>query len=308
MSMKNSETAPPQYLRDLLENAMGKRSISWTVPDCGLSSALRFSVQLENNLSVFVKAATDEQTEQWLRNEHLVLSRRERKFMPHIIGWLDQPGIRPVLIMDDLSKAYWPASHAGVTWRKGDFDKLFDGLKELSSFKTELTVREMKNQRTSIWSEIANYPTTFVSLRLCSEQWLKNSTGALIEAERKFDVTGDRLVHGDVRSDNICFVDSQIIFVDWSHAARGNGLHDLATLLPTLYLEGGPDPYQIMPDGGSEASLGCAMLIRRLVEDHSMPQWLKNVFKKLIAIKLEWAANCLGLDKPDGMQWRTIDH
>jgi len=306
--MKNSETAPPQYLRDLLENAMGKRSINWTVPDCGLSSALRFSVQMENNHSVFVKAATDEQTEQWLRTEHLVLSFRERNFMPHIIGWLDQPGIRPVLIMEDLSKAYWPASHAGVTWRKGDIDLLFNGLKELSSFKTGLPIRELKNQRTSFWSEIADDPASFLSLQLCSEQWLNRSIGALIDAEKNVDVTGDHLVHGDVRSDNICFVDSQIIFVDWSHAARGNGRHDLSTLLPTLYLEGGPDPYEVIPDGGSEASLGCAVLIRRLIEDQSMPQWLKNVFKKLIAIELEWAANCLGFDKPDGMQWRTIDH
>ncbi|HTF29586.1 MAG TPA: hypothetical protein VK625_12125, partial [Flavitalea sp.] len=166
--MKNNESAPPQYLRDLLENAIGKRSIRWTVPDCGLSPALRFSVQLENNHSVFVKAATDEQTEQWLRTEHLVLSLRERKFMPHIISWLDQPGIRPVLITEDLSKAYWPASHAGVTWRKGDFDLLFDGLKELSSFRTDLKIPELKNQRTSIWSEIADDPASFLSLQLCS--------------------------------------------------------------------------------------------------------------------------------------------
>jgi len=142
---------------------------------------------------------------------------------------------------------------------------------------------------------------------------LRNATGydpevvfEQIKQDVRKIVAGSRLVHGDIRSDNVCFVDSQVIFVDWSHAARGNRFLDLATVLPTLYLEGGPDPYHVMPDGGSRASLGSAIHIKRTIEDHSMPQWLKIVFKKLIAIELEWAACCLGLDKPDGLQWRTI--
>ncbi|WAC11422.1 phosphotransferase [Dyadobacter pollutisoli] len=300
----NSEKAPPQYLRDLLEAAVGQKSMRWTVPDCGLSSAHRFVVQLETNHSVFVKAATDEETEQWLRTEHSVLSAGAGNFMPDIIDWLDPPGMRPVLITEDLSKAYWPASHAGVTWRKGDFDLFFDGLKELSAFKTDLTLPKLKNPTTPLWSEIADDPTLFLQLQLCSEQWLSKSIGTLIQAENNVNLTGDRLVHGDVRSDNICFAGSQLILVDWSHAARGNALHDLAHLLPTLHLEGGPEPYHIMPDGGSIASLQSAGHIWRIIEDHSMPQWLQQVFKKLIAIELEWAASCLGLETPDGLVWR----
>jgi hypothetical protein len=127
-----------------------------------------------------------------------------------------------------------------------------------------------------------------------------------MEAERGVDATGNCLVHGDIRSDNICFLGPKVIFVDWSHAARGSGLHDLAGVLPTLYLEGGPDPYKMMPDGGGEAAGKCAEHIERLVIDRWMPEWLKGVFKKLIAIELEWAARCLGLDEPDGVRWRDL--
>lgn len=289
--------APPQYLRELLEDAIGKKSVRWTVPDCGLSSAHRFSVLFENSYSVFVKAATDEDTEQWLRNEHLALSSGNRKFMPRVIEWLDIPGIRPVLITEDLSMAYWPASHAGVTWRPGDIDLLFDGLKELSAAQAALTLPVLRNRRTSIWSDIANDPASFLNLKLCSKQWLNQSISALIEAEKSTDVTGDRLVHGDMRSDNICIAGSQVIFVDWSHAARGNGRHDLASVLPTLHLEGGPDPYQLMPEGGSHASAASAMHIRRLLEDSSMPEWLRAVFVRIIGVELEWVARCLGLGR-----------
>lgn len=61
-------TLPPDHLQHLLENAIGKRAKHWTVPDCGLSAALRFSVRLEDNSRVFVKAATDEYTAQWLKD------------------------------------------------------------------------------------------------------------------------------------------------------------------------------------------------------------------------------------------------
>uniref|UniRef100_UPI00202F9637 phosphotransferase n=1 Tax=Dyadobacter sp. MSC1_007 TaxID=2909264 RepID=UPI00202F9637 len=291
--MTTDGKAPPPYLSELLEDVIGKKSVRWTLPDCGLSSAHRFSVLFENNHGVFVKAATDDDTEQWLRNEHLALSSGDRKFMPQIIHWLDIPGIRPVLITEDLSKAYWPASHAGVTWRQGDIDLLFDGLKELSATQAALTLPTLRNRRTSIWSDIANDPASFLNLKLCSEQWLNQSISALIEAEKSTDVTGDRLVHGDMRSDNICIAGSQVIFVDWSHAARGNGRHDLASVLPTLHLEGGPDPYQLMPEGGGHASAASAMHIRRLLED-SLPEWLRAVFVRIIGIELEWAGKCLG--------------
>ncbi|WAC13279.1 hypothetical protein [Dyadobacter pollutisoli] len=45
---------------------MTKKPIRWTVSDCGLSSAHSFAVQLENNHNVFIKAASDEDTEQWI--------------------------------------------------------------------------------------------------------------------------------------------------------------------------------------------------------------------------------------------------
>ncbi|TDW96372.1 phosphotransferase family enzyme [Dinghuibacter silviterrae] len=286
---------PPQYLLDIVEDMVGKKSTRWTVPDCGLSAALRYSVQFEDNSRVFVKAATDDDTEEWLRTEHFVLSSLRESFIPHVIGWVDTP---PVLISQDLSHAYWPASHGGTTWRAGDMELLLDGLKVLSSVPAPPGLQELQNRKTSIWSRIAGDPEALLRLKICPESWLEQSIDALIKAEVSLDVTGEQLVHGDVRSDNICFLDGQIVFVDWSHASRGYGRHDLATLLPTLHLEGGPAPYLVMPDGGGEAAMGCAGHIYRLSADRQMPDWLKNVFKRLIAIELQWAAQCLELDAP----------
>ena len=126
----------PQHIRQIIEDSIGSKIIRLTIPDCGLSAALRASVKLENGDSVFVKAATDEQTENWLRTEHIALSSLKELFAPSIIDWIDEPGLHPILLTQDLSHAYWPASHSGVHWRKKDFDLLLDGIYKLSSLET----------------------------------------------------------------------------------------------------------------------------------------------------------------------------
>lgn len=297
----------PQHIRQIIEDSIGSKIIRLTIPDCGLSAALRASVKLENGDSVFVKAATDEQTENWLRTEYIALSSLKEPFAPCIIDWIDEPGLHPILLTQDLSHAYWPASHSGVHWREKDFDLLFEGIYKLSSLETIAGLPKLVNNPSGIWTKIASFPERFLNLKLCSAKWLNNAVDHLIEAEKKQNETGSHLVHGDIRSDNICFLNNQVVFVDWSCAASGNKNHDLATLLPTLYLEGGPHPYTIMPDGSSYASALCAGHIKRLGERGAMPNWLVGVFKKLIAIELEWAAKCLGLEKPDGISWNAID-
>lgn len=297
--MTNAGTPPP-YLVDVLTRAMSKKPVHWAVPDCGLSSAHRFSVTFEDGSKVFVKAAVDELTAQWLRTEHLVLSSVRSEVMPDVVGWIDQPGSHPVLLSRDLSDAYWPASHSGVTWREGDFDRLFNSIRALSSCEVPPALAALQNRKASVWTEIASDPGAFLAFGVCSPGWLNSAAGVLAEAEMNADVTGDCLVHGDIRSDNICIAGSTAMFVDWSHAARGSARYDLACVLPTLCLEGGPAPYLMMPDGGPEAALLCAGLVRRLMQDDAMPEWLKVVFRRLIAIELEWAAQCLELDQPAG--------
>jgi hypothetical protein len=290
----------PPYLVPIIEDSVRKKAVEFTQPDCGLSAALRFSVKLEDGTRVFVKAATDEDTTRWLSTEHLVLSTTVTELMPSIVAWIEPRDTWPVLITEDLSHAYWPASHAGVTWRDGDFDLLFAGIEELSSLPANPALRALVNRRTPVWSAIAAKPESFLQLGLCSDRWFGNAIDVLADAERNTDLTGDIFIHGDIRSDNTCVLGSQVKFVDWSHAARGSSTYNLAQVLPTLHLEGGPVPYDIMPNGGGHAALMGADMIRRLGMDQGMPGWLKDVFKRIIAIELEWAASCLALPKPDG--------
>ena len=154
------------------------------------------------------------------------------------------------------------------------------------------------------WSAIARDPAPFLTLGVCSRGWLDRCAGVLAEAESGVELAGDRLVHGDIRSDNICLASRGAVFVDWSHAARGNAAYNLASVLPSLHLEGGPPPFNVMPDGGGWAALIAGSLVMRTVNDPAAPAWLRRVLARLIAITLAWAARALELPERDGTEAR----
>ncbi len=303
-----STPAVPAQIRERLERALDQPAREWVRPDTGLTAAARYSVTLADGNRVFIKAATDQQTERWLRTEHLALQHVPERFVPGVVAWLDEPGCHPILVVEDLRGAHWPASHQGVDWRAGDIDLVLAALADLSRVPAP-SVLIPSPRGPALWPALVRKGPdrdAFLDLGLCSATWLSTAGPLLVDAEACLDDSGDRVVHGDPRSDNICIAADRVVFVDWSHSSRGHADHDLALLLPTLHLEGGPLPYEVMPAGGGWAAAGCALLVRRILDERSSPPWLARVFLRLAAIDLSWAASCLGVSQPDGIDWRTI--
>ncbi|MGH2583521.1 MAG: phosphotransferase, partial [Dehalococcoidia bacterium] len=185
-------------------------------------------------------------------------------------------------------------------------DLFFAGIAQIAMCDGLGALPDLERPGPPIWSTIAHDPTAFLELRLCSVDWFERCIGALVEAEEHVDLTGRSLIHGDIRSDNVCLAGSRAVFVDWSSAARGNGTYNLASVLASIHLEGGPSPYDVMPDGAGWAALDSASLAQRAIQDQATPAWLQRVFKRLIVINLEWAANALGLPAPGGPKWNEV--
>jgi hypothetical protein len=57
---------------------------------------------------------------------------------------------------------------------------------------------------------------------------------------------GDTLVHGDIRSDNMLIGPAGTTFVDWPHASVATPVLDLVEWAPSVALEGGPDPEELL--------------------------------------------------------------
>ena len=124
---------------------------------------------------------------------------------------------------------------------------------------------------------------------------------ALSEAEAGLSLEGNRLVHGDLRSDNVCFVDGRAVLVDWNWAARGNGEVDIAAWLPSLHSEGGPLPEDILPNAPHWAAWMAGFFASRagLPLIASAPR-VCDVQLSQLRSALPWAQWALGLASLDG--------
>lgn len=79
-------------------------------------------------------------------------------------------------------------------------------------------------------------------------EWCGRNLERLAELESQWPAAsaGDTLCHGDLRSDNILLGPEGPAFVDWPHAAVGTPVLDLVEWAPSVALEGGPDPEDLL--------------------------------------------------------------
>lgn len=299
-----SDDVPPE-LRAQVTSALGKHPVAWRRPHTGLSPARRFVVRFADGSSVFVKAAVDDVTEGWLRTEHDILSSTQQSFMPRLLAWIDGGG-RPALVTEDLSAAHWPADRFPVLWKPGQFGLLFETLRRVAEVRPAVALPAAEHGFEPQWPSIAGEADDFLALGLCSRDWFRDAIDALLEAERSVPLAGDALVHGDVRSDNLCFSGDRMILVDWGGVLRGSPEHDLATSLSTLPLEGGPDPFSVLPGGGSWAAHIAGRAARRSYRDAEAPEWLRRVLRRIAVICLDWAASSLDLPRWTGLHWKDV--
>jgi thiamine kinase-like enzyme len=59
-------------------------------------------------------------------------------------------------------------------------------------------------------------------------------------------VTGETLLHFDVRADNVLLTDDRVWFVDWPHASVGAAWVDVVCFAPSVTMQGGPPPEEVI--------------------------------------------------------------
>jgi len=92
----------------------------------------------------------------------------------------------------------------------------------------------------------------------------------------------------------------RVVLVDWNAARRGSALFDLASLAPSVRLEGGPLPDELVPGEGSLAALQSGYFAAnaglRPIADAPL---VRHIQLRQLRVALPWAARLLGLPPPD---------
>lgn len=96
------------------------------------------------------------------------------------------------------------------------------------------------------WRKLAKAPDDDQLDRL--DDWSRDRLDELAELEATWTAAaaGDTLVHGDLRADNVLLTSDGVVVVDWPHACRGAGFMDVVFLAPSVAMQGGPEPGDLL--------------------------------------------------------------
>jgi len=150
------------------------------------------------------------------------------------------------------------------------------------------------------WHQIAADPAGFLRLGVASARWVDACVGTLRDAADSASYRGDAFLHMDLRSDNMCLQGERVVLIDWNWAVRGPAELDLACWLPSLRLEGGPEPEHVASGlGAYAAAIASYFAVEAALAPVPDSPRLREGQRKQLTVALPWACRELGLPAPD---------
>jgi hypothetical protein len=272
------------------ERILGSAATAWArVASGGWSVNEHWTVELEDGRRAFLKhSAPMDPCPAWLRDEHAAYAAFESPSVPRVLGWED--GARPLLVLEDLSLgAHWPPP-----WRPGDVDAVLAALQAVAAARVLAPLPRLAEDTIGGWPEVACDPQPFLRLGLVTQAWLDAALPQLVEAWETSPIDGESLLHCDVRSDNLCLREGHAVIFDWSHARIGNPDFDVAFWLPSLALEGGPQPDSFGVDALAVFVAGFFAALAGLPPPDGAPH-VRGFQLAQLEVALPWACRALGL-------------
>jgi hypothetical protein len=109
------------------------------------------------------------------------------------------------------------------------------------------------------WADLA----AMADLPVALDEWSGRNLSRLAELESGWPnaLGGSTLLHCDVRSDNLLVTRGGVVFVDWPHACVGAPVFDLVAWAPSVALEGGPGPEELLALSGPASAVDRDVLV-----------------------------------------------
>jgi aminoglycoside phosphotransferase len=233
----------PERVRTALTTKLGAEVVAEASQPGGFSPGLAARLRLSDGRRVFVKAVGLQ------RNPDApAMHRREIEVLRVLPADLPVPAL-----LDSYDDGDWVAlviedvegTSPAMPWRAEEFAEVVTALgtltKRLTPSPIQLApVHEAHPELFGNWRRLADHPVDVDKL----PSWAADQLDLLVELESGAveAAGGDTLLHLDLRADNMLLTDAGVVFVDWPHASLGVPWLDLVALLPSVGMQGGPDP------------------------------------------------------------------
>lgn len=196
---------------------------------------------LSNGRRVFVKAASPAQnpdTPNMMRGEAKINAALPLGTpAPALLHVLDD-GEWVVLIFEDVD-----GRQPGEPWTDEDLRAVAALSQQVGRLAPDGTLPSTAQRYQSVFT---GWRTLEAQGGPVADAWCRQHLSRLASLEARWDevVDGDSLVHADFRNDNILLSPDRPVLVDWTATCRGADWFDLATILPSIEVAGGPPPEQ----------------------------------------------------------------
>jgi aminoglycoside phosphotransferase (APT) family kinase protein len=246
----------PAPVRAAIEDVCGAAVVQARTQPGGFSPGLAARVRCANGARYFVKAVSahaNPDTPGFHRQEAQVLAALEPLItnrqlpIPRLHGIVDRsPWI--ALVLQDIA-----GRQPRLPWRTAELRQVVAALDQLADALTPApvpvpAVGERLGAEFTGWRTLAASPG-----RDHLDPWSRTHLDQLADLEATWagHAAGDTLLHADIRADNILLTGQGAIMVDWPWACRGAAFTDLVLFAPSVAIQGGPQPAELIASSRS---------------------------------------------------------
>jgi hypothetical protein len=234
----------PEAVKAAIEERIGGNVVQATTQPGGFSPGLASRVRTGNGRRCFVKAVSEQANpdtpDLHRREAEVVAAIPVEAPVPRLL-WTYDHGGWVALGFEDVD-GRTPAQ----PWRQEELRRVVDGLRRLQEILTPSPI--VSTTAADGFTTVINGWDELKRSKAPLDDWSSRHIERLIDLEAKTPslVAGQTLLNFDVRADNILIAGDLVYFVDWPWARIGAPFVEWVALAPSVHMQGGPAPEELM--------------------------------------------------------------
>ena len=237
----------PLHIQSSVEEWLGAPVVSVRSQPGGFSPGVAARAQAANGRRVFIKATSPAQNP-----DSPMIYRQEARIaatlpasapVPRFLWSIDEGADGwVVLAFEDID-----GRNPALPWRAEELERVLGALTSLAAALTPSPIQapaagEKFARSFQCWQRLVAAPPPHL------DAWSTRHIERLaaLEMEAVAAVAGATLLHFDTRADNLILTPSRVYVVDWPHACVGAAWVELIGFAPSVAMQGGPQPEELL--------------------------------------------------------------